>query len=329
VTPRRLLFTIWAIGLGVGLAGASLTDAQPAAPIPRVGFLALSEPSPVGEAFRRGLREVGLAEDRNVAIYFKWADGRHDRLPELAAELVSLNSDLVVAVGTQAALAAKQALGTTPIVMVGADDPVGAGLVESLARPGRNITGTSSMSGETIGRALQLLMEVAPRITRVAVLWNPTSLAFQTQLRREAEAAAPGLGVQLQFVEVRNPNDLDRAFQTMVRQRAGALLVFPDPLLTFHRQRIVDLAARHRLPAMYGQREWIEAGGLAAYSANPTELARQAAAFVDRILKGAAPAELPVEPPAKLDFIVNMKAVKALNLKPHEAVLQHADELVE
>ena len=285
MTPRRLFL---AIGLGVGLAIAAIAGAQPAASIPRVGFLAVSEPSPVGEAFRRGLRELGLVEDRNVAIYFKWADGRYDRLPELAAELVSLNSDLVVAVGTQAALAAKQALGTTPIVMVGVDDPVGAGLVESLARPGRNVTGTSSVSGETIGRALQLLMEVAPRITRVAALWNPTSLAFQTQLRREAEAAAPGLGVQLQWVEVRNPNDLDRAFATMVRQRAGALLVLPDPLFTFHRQRIVDLAAKHRLPAMYGQREWVEAGGLAAYAADPTELARQAAAIVDRILKGAA-----------------------------------------
>ena len=326
MTPRRLFL---AIGLGVGLAIAAISGAQPAASIPRVGFLAVSEPSPVGEAFRRGLRELGLVEDRNVAIYFKWADGRYDRLPELAAELVSLNSDLVVAVGTQASVAAKQALGTTPIVMVGVDDPVGAGLVESLARPGRNVTGTSSVSGETIGRALQLLMEVAPRITRVAALWNPTSLAFQTQLRREAEAAAPGLGVQLQWVEVRNPTDLDRAFATMVRQRAGALLVLPDPLFTFHRQRIVDLAAKHRLPAMYGQREWVEAGGLAAYAADPTELARQAAAIVDRILKGAAPADLLVESPAKFDFIVNMKTAKTLGLKPHESVLQHADELVE
>ena len=329
MTPRRLFFPIWAITLGIGLAGLPMASGQPAAPIPRLGFLALTEPSPVGEAFRRGLRELGYVEDKNVAIYFKWADGRHDRLPELAAELVSLNSDLVVAVGTQAALAAKQALGTTPIVVVGVDDPVGAGLVESLARPGRNITGTSSLSGETMGRALQLLMEVAPRITRVAALWNPTSLAFQTQLRREAEAAAPALGVQLQFVEVRNPNDLDRAFGTMVRQRAGALLVLPDPLFTFHRQRIVDLAARHRLPAMYGQREWVEAGGLAAYAASPTELARQAAAIVDRIFKGAAPAELPVEPPGKFDFILNLKTAKALNLKPHETVLRHADELVE
>ncbi len=325
MTPRRLVLAI-ALAL---LGPTPLAGAQSAVSIPRVGFLAVTEPSAVGEAFRQGLRALGLVEDKTVAIYFKWADGRYDRLPDLAAELVSLNSDLVVAVGRDAALAAKQALGATPIVMVGVDDPVGAGLVESLARPGRNVTGTASLGGETIGRALQRLMEVAPRITRVAALWNPASLAYQTQLRREAEAAAPGLGVQLQWAEVRNPNDLDRAFATMVRQRAGALLVLPDPLFTFHRQRIVDLAAKHRLPAMYGQREWVEAGGLASYAANPTELGRQAAATVDRILKGAAPAELPVEPPAKFDFVVNMKTVKALNLKPHESVLQHADELVE
>jgi putative ABC transport system substrate-binding protein len=213
--------------------------------------------------------------------------------------------------------------------MVGVDDPVGTGLVESLARPGRSVTGTSSLSGDTIGRALQLLMEVAPGITRVAALWNPTSLAFQTQLRHEAEAAAPALGVQLQFVEVRNPNDLDRAFAAMVRQRAGALLVLPDPLLTFHRQRIVDLAAKHHLPAMYGRREWVEAGGLASYGADDTELARQAAAYVDRILKGAAPADLAVEPPARFDFVVNLRTAKTLNLKTHESVLQHADQVVE
>jgi putative ABC transport system substrate-binding protein len=322
VTPRRLVLAI-----ALALLGAPLAGAQPA--IPRIGVLAVTEPSPVGEAFRQGLRALGHVEDKSVAIYFKWADGRYDRLPDLAAELVSLNSDLVVAVGKDAALAAQRALDATPIVMVGVDDPVGAGLVESLARPGRNVTGTASLGGDTIGRALQRLMEIAPRITRVAALWNPASLAYQTQLRREAEAAAPGLGVQLQWVEVRNPNDLDRAFATMVRQRAGALLVLPDSLFTFHRQRIVDLAAKHGLPAMYGQREWVEAGGLAAYAANPAELGRQAAATVDRILKGAAPAELAVEPPAKFDFVVNMKTAKALNLRPHESVLQHADELVE
>jgi putative tryptophan/tyrosine transport system substrate-binding protein len=317
------------VAVVLALLGPPLCAAQPAAPIPRVGFLAASEPSPVGEAFRQGLRARGHIEDKNLAIYFKWADGRYDRLPDLAAELVSLNADLVVAVGREAALAAKQALGSTPIVMVGVDDPVGAGLVETLARPGRNVTGTSLLGSETTGRALQLLMEVAPRITRVAALWNPTSLAFQTQLRREAEAAAPGLGVQLQWVEVRNPNDLDRAFQTMVRQRAGALLVLPDPLFAFHRQRIVELAAKHRLPAMYGPREFVDAGGLACYTPNPAELARQAAATVDRILKGASPAELPVEPPARVDFVVNLKTAKALGLKPHESVLQHADEVVE
>ena len=324
MTRFRLLLAVW-----LGLLGPPLAAAQPSTAIPRIGFLAASAPSPIGEALRRGLRDLGYVEDRNVVIHARWADGRFDRLPDLAAELVSLNADIMVTVGTQASLAARQGAPMTPIVMVGADDPVGAGLAESLARPGRNVTGTSSISGDTIGRALQLLMEVAPGITRVAALWNPTSLAFQTQLRREAEAAAPGLGVQLQVLEVRNPNDLDRAFAAMIRQRAGALLVIPDPVFTFHRQRIVDLAARHRLPAMYGQREWVEAGGLASYGANQAELARQAATYVDRILKGALPAELPVEPPAKFDFIVNLKTAKTLSLRTHASVLQHADGIVE
>jgi putative ABC transport system substrate-binding protein len=326
VTTRRIaLASIFALAV----FAAAAAEAQPTVTIPRIGFLAPSAPSPVGEAFRRALRDLGYVEDRNAVIYSRWAEGRFDRLPGLVAELVSLNVDIMVTVGAQATLAAKQALGATPVVMVGVDDPVGAGLAETLARPGRSVTGTSSMTGETVGRALQLLMEVAPRITRVAVLWNPANSTFQAQLRREAEAAAPALGVQLQFVELRNPDELDRAFTAMTRQRAGALLVLPDPLLTFHRQRIVDLAARNRLPAMYGQREWVEAGGLASYGANSTELVRQAATYVDRILKGALPADLAVESPAKFDFIVNLKTAKTLNLKTHESVLQHADEVVE
>lgn len=268
-------------------------------------------------------------EDGNVVIYSRWAEGRFDRLPDLAAELVRLNVDVIVALVTQASLAARNVAGTTPIVMVGVGDPVGAGLVDSLARPGRNITGTSSMAPDTAGKSLQLLMEVAPRVSRVAVLWNPANPVFQAQVLRATEAAAPALGVQLQLVEVRNPNEIDRAFAAMIRQRAGALLVLPDPMLTFHRQRIIELAARNRLPAMYGQREWPESGGLASYGANYTELSRRAATFVDRILKGAAPADLPVEQPTKFEFVVNLKTAKALNLKIPESALLRADEMVE
>jgi ABC-type uncharacterized transport system substrate-binding protein len=324
-TPRLALSAI----LTLGLLGAPVADAQQTATIPRIGFLSPSAPSPVAEAFRRGLRDLGYVEDRNVVIYPRWAEGRLDRLPDLAAELVSLNVDIIVAVVTQAVLAAKNVAGTTPIVMVGVADPVGAGLVDRLARPGRNITGTSSVANDTLGKALQLLTEVAPRVSRVAVLWNPANSVFQTRMVREAEAAAPGLGVHLQLLEVRNPNELDRAFAAMARQRAGALLVPPDPMFTFHRQRIIELAARSRLPAMYGLREWTESGGLASYGADFAELARHAATYVDRILKGAAPADLPVEPPTTFEFVVNLTTAKALNLKIPQAVLRRADEAIE
>ena len=324
-TPRLVLSVILTLGLlGAPRAGAPQTPA-----IPRVGFLAATAPSPMGEAFRRGLRDLGYVEDRNVVIYARWAEGRYDRLPDLAAELVSLNVDIIVALVTQASLAAKNVAGTTPIVMVGVGDPVGAGLVESLARPGRNITGTSSMAVDTAGKSLQLLMDIAPRVSRVAVLWNPANPVFQAQLLRETETAAAALGVQVQRVEVRNPNEIDRAFAAMTRQRAGALLVLPDAMFNFHRQRIIELAARSRLPAMYSLREWAESGGLASYGANYTELARRAATYVDRILKGAAPADLPVEQPTKFELVVNLKTAKALNLKIPEPVLLRADEIVE
>jgi putative ABC transport system substrate-binding protein len=324
-TPRLVLSVILTLGLLV----APRAGAPQAPAIPRIGFLAATAPSPMGEAFRRGLRDLGYVEDRNVVIYARWADGRYDRLPDLAAELVSLNADVIVTLVTQASLAAKNVAGTTPIVMVGVGDPVGAGLVESLARPGRNITGTSSMAVDTAGKSLQLLMDIAPRISRVAVLWNPANPIFQTQLLRETETAAAALGVQVQRVEMRNPNEIDRAFAAMTRQRAGALLVLPDAMFNFHRQRIIELAARNRLPAMYSLREWAESGGLAAYGANYTELARRAATYVDRILKGAAPADLPVEQPTKFELVVNLKTAKALNLKIPEPVLLRADEMVE
>ena len=326
MTASRLALSVI---LTFGLLVAPRTGAPQTPAIPRVGFLAASAPSPFGEAFRLGLRDLGYVEDRNVVIHARWADGRGDRLPDLAAELVSLNADVIVALATQASLAAKSVAGTTPIVMVGAADPVGAGLVDSLARPGRNVTGTSSLAVGTAGRSLQLLTEVAPRVSRVAVLWNPANPVVQAQLLSETEAAAPALGVQLQLVEVRNPNELDRAFAAMTRQRAGALLVFPDPMFNFHRQRIIELAGRSRLPAMYGLREWAESGGLASYGASYGELSRRAATYVDKILKGAAPADLPVEPPTAFEFIVNRGAAKALNLKIPEPVLLRADEIVE
>jgi ABC-type uncharacterized transport system substrate-binding protein len=288
-TPRLVISVIVTLGLLV-----APRDSAPQAPtIPRIGFLAASAPSPFGEAFRRGLRDLGYVEDRTVVIHSRWAEGRLDRLPDLAAELVSLNVDVIVALVTQASLAAKNVAGATPIVMVGVGDPVGAGLVDSLARPGRNITGTSSMAADTAGKSLELLMDIAPRVSRVAILWNPANPVFQARLLRETEAVAPALGVQLQLLEVRNPNELERAFAAMARQRAGALLVLPDAMFNFHRQRIIELAARSRLPAMYSLREWAESGGLASYGANYAELSRRAATTWTRFSRARHPPPSP------------------------------------
>ena len=324
MTPLRLLLAV-----ALGLLGVPLAAAQPAAQIPRVGFLAASGPSPAVEAFRRSLRDLGYFEDRTVAIHPKWAEGRLERLPELAAELVSLNVDIVVAVGTPAALAAKNAVGATPIVLVGVADPVGADLVESLARPGRTVTGLTALADDTIGQSLGRLAEMVPRLSRVAVLSNPASPGLHAQAVREAETAAATLGLQAHVHPVRTPGELDRAFAAITRQQAGALLVLPDPLFDLHRQRILDLVAKRRLPALYGTRDWVDAGGLASYGASGAELCRRAAAYLDRIVKGAAPADLPMEPPTQFELIVNLKTAKAIGLKIPPPALRRADEVLE
>jgi len=318
---------IWAVLLALSFPAG----AQQAKKIPRIGFLASVSASSDAdriEAFRQGLRELGYVEGQNVTIEYRWADGKFEQLPDLAAELVRLKVDVIVAVVTQASLAAKKATGTIPIVMVGVSDPVGSGLVASLARPGTNITGTSSMTAEIIGKLLELLKETLPKISRVAALWNPANPVFQALQLRETEVAARALGVQLRILEARGPDEIDRAFAAMVKERTKALLILGDPVFTSHRKRIADLAAKYRVPAVSGTREYVEAGGLMAYGPSFPDMHRRAATYVDKILKGTKPADLPVEQPKKFEFIINLKAAKQIRLTIPPNVLARADTVI-
>ena len=317
-----------------GLLTAPLAaEAQQAGRVPRIGFLSLTSPSdrpPLLDAFRQGLRELGWVEGQNIVIDYRYAEGRVDRLPDLAAELVRLKVDLIVAsAGTQAATAAKNATETIPIVMIYVRDPVGTGLIASLARPGGNVTGVSGSAGlELFAKQLELLKETVPKIRRVAILSNPANAYHQLAIR-EVNVAARSLGVQLQLLEARGPNEFDGAFAAMAKERVGALLVLSDAMLSSHRTRLADLAARSRLPAAYGVRESVEAGGLMSYGPSFLDLFRRSAAYVDKILKGAKPADLPVEQPTKFELVINLKTAKALGLTVPQTLLARADEVIE
>jgi putative tryptophan/tyrosine transport system substrate-binding protein len=268
-------------------------------------------------------------EGRNIVVEYRFAEGKFDRLPDLAAELVRLEVDVIVAGVTQASLAAKGATRTNPIVMVGVSDPLGSGLITSLARPGANITGTSAMTGEVAGKSLELLKETVPKLSRVVVLWNPDNAIFQAQILRETQVAAGALGVELQTFAARGPDELDRAFAAMTRARAGALLVLPDSTLISQRARIVGFAEKSRLPAMYGTKEFVAAGGLMAYGPNYVDLYRRTATYVDKILKGTKPGDLAVEQPTKFELVINLKTAKALGLTILPTLLARADEVIE
>ena len=304
-------------------------EAQHAARVPQVGVLrAGSPPDAFIEAFRMALHDLGYVEGQTIAVTLRWAEGKHERLPALAAELVRLRVDVIVTGQTPAVLAAKQATGVIPIVMIAAD-AVGSGLVESLARPGRNITGVTLVSPELDGKRLELLREVAPKVSRMAVLQvagNPARL-----LRwRESRLAAEKLGVSLQAVEVSFPFDFESAFAAMRKERAGALLVpayFTNNQK--HRKAIVELAAKHRMPTLYDTKEFVDAGGLMAYGPSLADAHRRAATYVDKILKGAKPAELPVEQPTKFELAINLKTAKALGLTIPPSLLVRADHVVE
>ncbi len=327
---RRIAGVAGAVALSIFLA-ALAADAQQPAKVARIGFLGVTGPSTAAhllEAFREGLRELGWVEGKNIAIEYRSAEGRPERLPTLAAELVRLKVDVIVASNPQATKAAQQATGTIPIVMGAVGDPVAVGFVPGLARPGGNITGPSMMMPELVGKQLELLKEVVPRVSRVAVLWNPAHPTGAPQLR-EAEGAARALRVRLQPLDARGPSEIDSAFAAMIRGRAGGLLVLVDSMLFSHRTRVADLAAKSRLPAMYGFRDFVDAGGLMSYSANLADMYRRAAAYVDKILKGAKPADLPVEQPTRFELVINLKTAKVLALTIPQSVLIRADQVIQ
>jgi putative ABC transport system substrate-binding protein len=304
-------------------------EAQPPKKIPRVGFLIASNPSPASariEAFRQGLRDLGYIEGQNLIIEYRYAEGKLDRLPELAAELVRLKVDAIFVQSTSAVQAAKKATTTVPIVSV-SGDPVGLGLVASLARPGGNVTGLANLTSELAGKRLELLKEVVPSVSRVAVLWNPVASSSALRMR-ETEAAAPSLGIKLQPVEVREANDFERAFSALKRERADALFPLRSPFISNHVKRIVELAAKNRVPGMYDASEFPEAGGLMSYGTMLPDLDRRAAVYVGKILKGAKPADLPVEQPTKFEFIINLKTAKLIGLTIPPNVLVRADRVI-
>jgi len=319
--------------LTLGLFAAPLVaEGQQAGKVPRIGWLGgptRESAEPFVQAFQRGLKDLGWVEGQNIVIEWRFAGGRAERLPDLAAELVRLQVDLIVVPSTPTALAAKNATKTIPLVTVGVGDPVGLGLVASLARPGGNITGlTSVVSPETAGKQLELLKEAVPKVSRVAVLWNPATPGTALFLK-ETEVASRALGVQLQSLEARSLNDFDSAFAAMTTKRAGALLVLGDVMFVTHRVRPADLAAKSRLPAMYTLREYVEAGGLMSYGPITPELFRRVATYVDKILKGAKPADLPVEQPTKFELVINIKSAKALGLTIPQSMFIRADEVIQ
>jgi putative tryptophan/tyrosine transport system substrate-binding protein len=304
---------------------------QGTARTPRIGFLigrTREGGAGVIEDFLRGLRDHGYEDGRNIHIEYRFSEGRHERLSELAAELVGLQPDVLVTTGPPAALAAKEATGTIPIVAAAVPDPVGSGLVASLARPGGNVTGLSTSGHDTDMKRVERLKEVVPAAARVAVLANPTNPATGPRLAN-FEAAARVLGQQVRLVPARTPDDLAGAFAAAVDWGADALLVPSDGLTLTYPTRVVELAAQHRLPTFYEHRESTDLGGLATFGPNYAEIYRRAAAYVDKILKGAKPADLPVEQPATFDFVINLKTAQALGLTIPPSVLQQATELIQ
>jgi putative ABC transport system substrate-binding protein len=318
------------------LAGALLTapltaEAQAPAKVPRIGFLMSSSATDAPlqfEEFRQGLRELGYVEGKSIAIEYRFAENRLERLPALATELVRMKVDLIVAAFPPDADAAKQATSTIPIVFAVSGDPVAGGLVASLARPGGNITGLASLGPDVVGKQLEMLKEVAPKVTRVAVLENPGNPSHPVVLR-QAEGAARVLGLKLHTLQARTPAEIDAAFAAMRSQRSSGVLVLRDAMFRSRRAQIVALAAKGRLPAVYGFRDEAEAGGLMAYGSRNVEMFRRAATYVDKILKGAKPADLPVEQPTKFELVINLKTAKALGLTIPPSLLGRADEVIQ
>ncbi len=314
----------------LALVALSATDAnaQSAPKAYRVGYLTPSLQPARENALRGELRRLGYAEGQNLTIEYRSAEGQFDRLPALAGELAGLNVDVIVATVTQASLAAKKATSTIPIVMIAVADPVGAGLVASLARPGGNVTGTSASAGEVVGKQLQLLQELRPKASRVGVLSNPANTVYGKQALAEAKKAAAKLKIRLQIAEARRPEEFDRAFATIAGQRADALLIIGDPVFTAHAPHLAELGVKHRLPTVSLLREYAEQGFLMTYGPDFTDAHRQAAGYVDRILKGARPADLPVEQGTKFELVINSRTARLLGIAVPQALVGRADQVL-
>jgi putative ABC transport system substrate-binding protein len=321
----------------IGLLGGAAVSwplavrAQQAQRMWRIGFLGNSTAALEAnliEPFREGLRELGYVEDQNVVIVYRWAEGNYARLPELVGELVGMNVDVIVTAGTPSALAVKQSAPSTPLVMIAVGDPVGSGLVESLARPGGNVTGFTSIAPELEGKRLELLREVVPSVATVAVLWNPAN-PYMESSAREVHVAAEALQMKVLSLPVRTLEEIESAFGLMERERPNALNVLADRLFLHNRARIVEFALSHSLPGVHAYRELVLSGGLMSYGPNYADMHKRAAMYVDKILKGAKPAQLPVQAPTRFELVVNMKTAKALSLTMPPTVLARADEVIE
>jgi len=340
LSRRRFLHAVGGLGLGTlsaglvsscGLLPPQLRLAPAGQKVPRIGFLGATTESAEAarlEAFRQGLRELGYAEGQTIAIEWRWAEGQFDRLPALAAELVSLDVELIVAGGSTSTRAAQGVTSTIPIVMAQAPDPLGSGFVASLARPGGNITGLSTLAPEISGKRLELLMGVVPHLARLAVL-DDAPTPGNAQALRETELAARATGVQLHYRDVRRPEEIEDAFREAAEARADAIVVLGSPLFILERRRIADLSVQYRLPASYESAAFVRDGGLMTYSVSIDDLYRRTATYVDKILKGRKPADLPVERPTKFDFIINLKAAQAIGLSIPQTVLLQATEAIQ
>jgi putative ABC transport system substrate-binding protein len=324
----------------IGFAGVALcallsalcgfAEAQQAKKVSRIGYLSAtgrSVNSARFEAFRQGLRELGYVEGKNLVIEWRWAEGKTDSLPGLAAELARIKVDIIVSGGSTATRAAKYATNTIPIVMCQDNDPIGNGFVADLARPGGNITGLATLRSELSGKRLEILKEIVPKLSRVVVLGSSTNPG-NLQSLKETEIAARALGLKLQYIDVLGPKEIETAFQEAGKGRADAVLVLASPILNSHRSQVVELALKNRFPAVYDRRDFSELGGLMSYGTSVVDLDRRAATYVDKILKGAKPADLPVEQPKKFEFVINLKAAKQIGLTIPPNVLARADRVV-
>jgi putative ABC transport system substrate-binding protein len=319
--------TFLALVPGSLLAAPLAVEARPAGKVPRIGILG-STPTPSWEAFRQALRELGYVEGRNIVVEHRWLEGAVDRAPAIDSELVNLKVDVIVAVSVPVIRAAQQAISTIPIVMAASFDAVDTGLVASLARPGGNTTGLTLLSTAVVAKRLELLREAVPEVSHLAVLLGPPAPADPLFLR-EAEVGAQAMRMRLQILRAADPTDVERAFAAMSKGRANALLMSEHPFLFTPRARVAELAAKHRLPTMVSFREFVERGALMSYGANLADLYGRAAAYVDKILKGARPADLPVEQPTKFELVINLKTAKALGLTIPPSLLQRADQVIE